>query len=44
MPIPTIIQFEITKKVKKKSFLQKNSSAMAMAVAKSKFPKFDFFK
>jgi hypothetical protein len=44
MPIPTIIQFEISKKVKKKIFLQKKSLAMAMAVAKSKFPKFIFFK
>jgi hypothetical protein len=42
MPIPTIIKFKISKKVKKKK-ITKKSSAMAMAVAKSKFPKFDFF-
>jgi hypothetical protein len=42
MPIPTIIQFKISKKVIKK--ITKKSSAMAMAVAELKFPKFDFFK
>jgi hypothetical protein len=44
MPFPTDIQFENSKKVKKKIILAKNSLATAMAVAESKFRNYQFFK